>query len=81
VPVLGHSNCQKPTQATNTIAIRGLLRPGTGALVRLRRRSHSGVKVPVRPQIHRPVTEGYRAVVTRGGELPEVNCQSVTLIG
>ena len=49
--------------------------------MRLRRRSHSGVEVPVRPQIHRPVTEGYCAVITRGGELPEVNCQSVTLIG
>jgi hypothetical protein len=51
------------------------------ALVRLRGRSHSGVKVPVRPQIHRPVTEGYCVVATRGEELPEVNCQSVTLIG
>ena len=50
------------------------------ALVRLRGRSHSGVEVPVRPLIHRPVTEGYCAVATRGGELPEVNCQSVTLI-
>jgi len=48
------------------------------ALVRLRGRSHSGVEVPVRPLIHRPVTEGYCAVATRGGELPEVNCQSVT---
>ena len=27
---------------------------------------------------HRPVTEGYCIVATRGGELPEVNCQSVT---
>ena len=50
------------------------------ALVRLRGRSHSGVQVPVRPKIHRPVTEGYCVVVTRGGELPEVNCQSVTFV-
>ena len=55
-----------------------LLRPGTGALVRLRRRLHGGVEVPVRLRIHRPVTEGYCVVATRGGELPEVNCQSVT---
>jgi hypothetical protein len=55
-------------------------RQGTAALVRLRWRSHSGVEVPVRPLIHRPVTEGYCAVATRGGELPEVNCQSVTMI-
>jgi hypothetical protein len=38
------------------------------------------VEVPVRPLIHRPVTEGYCVVATRGGELPEVNCQSVTWI-
>jgi hypothetical protein len=50
----------------------------TPALVRLRRRSHSGVQVPVRPKVYRPVTEGYCVVETRGGELPEVNCQSVT---
>jgi hypothetical protein len=55
-----------------------MLRTGMSALVRLRGRSHSGVEVPVRPLIHRPVTEGYCAVATRGGELPEVNCQSVT---
>ena len=48
------------------------------ALVRLRGRLHGGVKVPVRPKYHRPVTEGYCVVATRGGELPEVNCQSVT---
>jgi hypothetical protein len=46
--------------------------------VRLQTHSHCGVEVPVRPKIHRPVTEGYCVVVTRGGELPEVNCQSVT---
>jgi len=50
------------------------------AFVRLRERSHSGVEVPVRPLIHRPMTEGYCVVATRGGELPEVNCQSVTEI-
>lgn len=48
--------------------------------MRLRGRSHSGVEVPVRPLIHRPVTEGYCSVATRGGELPEVNCQSVRQI-
>jgi hypothetical protein len=48
------------------------------AMVRLQTHSHCGVEVPVRPKIHRPVTEGYCVVVTRGGELPEVNCQSVT---
>ena len=48
------------------------------ALVRLRGRLHGGVKVPVRPTYHRPVTEGYCVVATRGGELLEVNCQSVT---
>lgn len=47
-------------------------------MVRLQTHSHCGVEVPVRPKIHRPVTEGYCVVVTRGGELPEVNCQSVT---
>src|SRR5438094_317356 len=47
-------------------------------LVRLRTHSHSGVEVPVRLRIHRPVTEGYCVVATRGGEPPEVNCQSVT---
>ncbi len=46
--------------------------------VRLRGRLHNGVKVPVRSTYHRPVTEGYCVVATRGGELPEVNCQSVT---
>ena len=35
------------------------------------------MKVPVRLKYHQPVTEGYRVVATRGGELPEVNCQSV----
>jgi hypothetical protein len=54
---------------------RDRLKPG---LVRLRVRLHGGVEVPVRPRIHRPVTEGYCVVATRGGELPEVNCQSVT---
>src|SRR5439155_13064656 len=49
-----------------------------GGLVRLRTHPHSGVEVPVRPTIHRPVTEGYCVVATQGGELPEVNCQSVT---
>jgi hypothetical protein len=48
------------------------------ALVRLRRRPHSGVEVPARPSVHRPVTEGYCVVATRGGELPEVNHPSVT---
>jgi len=47
-------------------------------LVRLRGRLHGGVRVPVRPRIHRPVTEGYCVVATRGGELPEVNNPSVT---
>ena len=46
--------------------------------VRLRGRLHSGVEVPVRPKYYRSVTEGYCVVATRGGELPEVNCQSVT---
>jgi len=46
--------------------------------VRLQTHSHCGVEVPVRLKVHRPVTEGYCVVVTRGGELPEVNCQSVT---
>ena len=36
------------------------------------------MEVPVRLKIHRPVTEGYCVVATQGGELPEVNCQSVT---
>jgi hypothetical protein len=53
----------------------GRLKP---ALVRLRRRPHSGVEVPARPSVHRPVTEGYCVVATRGGELPEVNHPSVT---
>src|SRR5881628_3133038 len=52
------------------------------ALVRLRGRSHSGVQVPVRPKIHRPVTEGYCVVVTRGGaaggELPVRNIRAKT---
>jgi hypothetical protein len=52
--------------------------PEYGALVRLRRRTHSRVKVPVRRNVHPPVTEGYCAVATRGGELPEVNHRSVT---
>src|SRR5438270_9843621 len=52
--------------------------PARGAMVRLRTHSHSGVEVPVRLRIHRPVTEGYCVVATRGGEPPEVNCQSVT---
>jgi hypothetical protein len=47
-------------------------------MVRLRTHPHRGVEAPVRPKIHRPVTEGYCVVATRGGELPEVNCQSVT---
>ena len=46
--------------------------------MRLRTHPHSGVEVPVRPTYHRPVTEGYCVVATQGGELPEVNCQSVT---
>jgi hypothetical protein len=46
--------------------------------VRLRTHSHSGVKVPVRLRYHRSVTEGYCVVATQGGELPEVNGQSVT---
>lgn len=47
-------------------------------MVRLQTHSHSGVEVPVRLKIHQPVTEGYCVVATRGGEPPEVNCQSVT---
>jgi hypothetical protein len=47
-------------------------------LVRLWRRTHSGVKVPVRRNVYPPVTEGYCVVATRGGELPEVNNPSVT---
>jgi hypothetical protein len=47
-------------------------------LVRLQTHPHCGVEDPVRPKIHRPVTEGYCVVATRGGELPEVKCQSVT---
>lgn len=43
------------------------------ALVRLQRRLPSRVRVPVRRTVHPPVTEGYCVVVTRGGELPEVN--------
>ena len=54
------------------------MEPRRGGLVRLRTHPHSGVEVPVRPTIHRPVTEGYCVVATQGGELPEVNCQSVT---
>src|ERR1035438_4765703 len=57
---------------------RGRCEPGRFAVVRLRGRLHGGVEVPVRPKYHRPVTEGYCVVATRGGELPEVNCQSVT---
>jgi hypothetical protein len=48
------------------------------AHVRLWRRIHSGVKVPVRRNVHPPATEGYCVVATRGGELPEVNNPSVT---
>jgi hypothetical protein len=33
---------------------------------------------PRQAEVHRPVTEGYCVVATRGGELPEVNRQSVT---
>ena len=33
---------------------------------------------PRQAESHRPVTEGYCVVATRGGELLEVNCQSVT---
>jgi hypothetical protein len=50
----------------------------TPALVRLRRRTHSGVEVPVRRNVYPPVTEGYCVVATRGGELLEVNNPSVT---
>ena len=59
-------------------AILGRVAASWRALVRLRGRLHGGVKVPVRPKHHRSVTEGYCVVATRGGELPEVNCQSVT---
>jgi len=52
--------------------------PQRGCLVRLRTHPHCGVEVPVRLKIHQPVTESYCVVETRGGELPEVNCQSVT---
>jgi hypothetical protein len=58
--------------------VSGRCEPEWFAVVRLQGRLHSGVKVPVRPKYHRPVTEGYCVVATRGGELPEVNCQSVT---
>jgi len=61
-----------------TRSLTTVLRLRPAALVRLRGRLHGGVKVPVRPKYHRPVTEGYCVVATRGGELPEVNCQSVT---
>ena len=47
-------------------------------LVRLQRRPYSGVRVPVRRNVHPPETEGYCVVATRGGELPEVNNPSVT---
>jgi hypothetical protein len=63
---------------TVEIEARRILSRLKSALVRLRGRLHGGVKVPVRPKYHRPVTEGYCVVATRGGELPEVNCQSVT---
>ena len=53
-------------------------KPRRGGLVRLRTHPHSGVEVPVRLTVHQPVTEGYCVVATQGGELPEVNCQSVT---
>lgn len=46
--------------------------------MRLRTHSHSGVEVPVRLRVYRPVSEGYCVVATRGGEPLEVNCQSVT---
>ena len=55
-----------------------VLKSRRDGLVRLQMHSHSGVEVPVRLRIHRPVTEGYCVVATRGGEPPEVNCQSVT---
>lgn len=54
------------------------INPVRGCLVRLQTHSHCGVEVPVRLKVYRPATEGYCVVVTRGGELPEVNCQSVT---
>jgi hypothetical protein len=63
---------------TMSWTLRSVLRTGMSGLVRLRGRLHDGVEVPVRPKYHRPVTEGYCVVATRGGELPEVNCQSVT---
>jgi hypothetical protein len=62
----------------NRMRHKRLPEPSLAAPVRLRGRLHGGVKVPVRPKYHRPVTEGYCVVATRGGELPEVNCQSVT---
>jgi hypothetical protein len=36
------------------------------------------VRVPVRWNVHPPVTEGYCVMATWGGELPEVNNRSVT---
>ena len=36
------------------------------------------MKVPVRRKIYLPVTEGYCVLETGGGELPEVNPQSLT---
>jgi hypothetical protein len=64
------------------------LHHSAGSLHRTRRRD-AGARAPVRAltrrggsprqaEYHRPVTEGYCVVATRGRELPEVNCQSVT---
>lgn len=62
-------SCSLHSNLSDTIGVR---------LVRLRTHSHSGVEVPVRLRVYRPVTEGYCVVATRGGEPLEVNCQSVT---
>ena len=68
---------RRPEGVLGHEGVREVWRAGMLALVRLRGRLHGGVEVPVRPKHHRPVTEGYCVVATRGGELPEVNCQSV----
>ena len=47
------------------------------ALVRLRVRTNSGVKVPIGQKHWLSVVEGNCVVERRGGEQPETNCQSI----
>src|ERR1039457_3354562 len=78
VPVRSGHEGKKAPEGPTPKPIPTRCEPGRFAVVRLRGRLHGGVEVTVRPKYHRPVTEGYCVVATRGGELPEVNCQSVT---